>query len=1140
MIVRLVRPLPVLMGLMGLMGLMFLAAAAIADDPAAGDRGNQQDPLSRVDLQAMHRAVRDLRDTFAHQYADGDRYLRRIEAYQRRLPEIREGLRRGDEAARTAAAEILALQRQALLANPLLDFDRLLLIKRKPLGDPRRPEAPDKGYGKFLGLPQQSSWQLDTMPNTFGWENEIAVLSPVCNEGTLRTLYRPPTPRLVADVELHFDADRLMFSMPEQGRLWQVFELDVNSDTPAAPRRISPGDQPGVHNFDSCYLPNGRIALISTASLQGVPCNDAVVVGTIYVMDADGGNFRQLCFDQDHNYCPTVMGDGRILYLRWEYADLPHHWPRILFTMNPDGTGQREFYGSSSYWPNGIYYARPVPGHPTKVAGVITGHHMGRVGELVIFDPAIGRKEARGVVQRIPGYGQQVEPLIQDKLTLNTWPKFLHPYPLSEKYFIAACKPTPADLWGIYLVDVFDNLVLLKEVEDYSLLEPIPLRKTKRPPVIPEKVDLRYRDAVVYLENVYAGPGLRGVPRDAVKKLRLFTYHYAYQHLSGGQHRIGTDGPWEPKRVLGTVPVEKDGSALFRVPANAPISLQPLDAEDKALQLMRSWLTAMPGELVSCVGCHDQQNGAPPNFNTIAARRRPSEIDPWHGPARGFSFPREVQPVLDKYCVGCHHGGTWQDGTRLSDLRRDQDDLSKKIVFRPHRNDPEVVRGASLEELAKKYAAVFPPSYVELRRFVRVGGLESDLYVLKPGEFHADTTELFQMLNKGHYGVRLDDESRQRLATWIDLNAPCHGSWAEALGTDRVREPSRRRRELRRLYVGDDDDPEAVVETSLLMKTSIEPVAADPMPTPHAPAEAVQCPDWPFEASEARRRQQAAGATRRVLDLGDGVTLELVLVPAGQFVIGDPGGQPDERPPARVKIDEPFWMGRFEVTNRQYARFDPNHDSRHEHGTASFIGQRAIGPPLNGPRQPVVRVSWKEAMAFCRWLSKRPGTLDTAQEVTLPTEAQWEYACRAGTAGPFFYGDIDTDFSPFANLADATIKQWAYFNETRRSADQVPRDARFDDGALVTVDVGRYRPNAWGLHDVHGNVWEWTRSAYRPYPYCDHDGRNDSTAAEGKSVRGGSWYDRPQRCNSAFRLSYPPWQKVYNVGFRVAVLGPPP
>ena len=134
-----------------------------------------------------------------------------------------------------------------------------------------------------------------------------------------------------------------------------------------------------------------------------------------------------------------------------------------------------------------------------------------------------------------------------------------------------------------------------------------------------------------------------------------------------------------------------------------------------------------------------------------------------------------------------------------------------------------------------------------------------------------------------------------------------------------------------------------------------------------------------------------------------------------------------------------------------------------------------------------------------------------------------------------FYGDLDADFSRSANVADATIKRLAYEGWRPKPPDLVPRDARFDDAALVTVEVGSYWPNPWGLYDMHGNAAEWTRSTYEPYPYREDDGRNEVANDGEKVVRGGSWYDRPKRCRSAFRLSYPEYQRVYNVGFRVVV-----
>lgn len=1080
-----------------------------------------QADFQQVNVRALKLAIRDLMQHFPTTYPHGQDYLQSLHTYERRLPKIRMALQRRDSKALDQVRDILALQRKALLANPLLDIERLLLIKRKPLDDPRRAmgdENNDKSLGYFLGIPQQSSWQLHTMKNTDGWDNEIAVLSDPRGHARLSTLYRPREGCLVNEMDLHFDADRLMFSMPDDGRYWQIFELDLHANKL---RQVSQADQPDVHNFDSCYLPNERIVFISTAPFQGVPCNPSVNVGMSYLMDADGGNMRQLCFEQDHNYCPVVMNDGSVLYLRWEYTDIPHVWARFLFTMNPDGTTQREYYGSGSYWPNAIFYARPIPNHPTKVIGIVTGHHVGRVGELVLFDPSQGRSSIEGVVQRIPGYKQPVEPIVEDKLTLDSWPKYLHPWPLSEKYFLVSCKPGPRDLWGIYLVDVFDNRVLIKEVEDYALLEPIPWRKTKRPPVIVDRVDLARDDALMYLEDIYAGPGLKDVPVGVVKHLRLFTYQFSYRGVAGINHRVGTDGPWEPKRVLGTVPVAEDGSAFFRVPANTPISIQPLDAQGRALQLMRSWTTAMPGETVSCVGCHERQNTGPMSRRTIASRGTPDEIKPWQGPVRGFSFDREVQPVLDRHCVACHDGRN-DDGRKKPDLRRHQ---GHWVAYK--NGDPSARRISDVprEELVKKYGGVFSPSYVTLRGYVRVGGLESDLRLLVPGEFHANTCELVQMLKKGHHGIQLDRESWERIYTWIDLNAPCHGTWREVVGRDKMQHDHRRRLDLRRICGGDIEDPEVY---PAIQPETIVPI--HPQPKPKFAAQSINLPTWPFDGKHARLRQQQGERRSRTIDIGKGIDLPFVYVPAGDFVMGDSTGALDEQPTAQVSIDQPFWMSQCEITNEQFARFDPEHDSRFQDKGSWMFNEWDLGWPLNQPQQPVIRVSWQQAMAFCDWLSERMGL-----KVTLPTEAQWEWACRAGTDSPLSYGDLDTDFSTYGNMADFSMRDLAFDARDHYCPDIVPRDNRFNDGELVSTQIGQYRSNAWGLHDMHGNVWEWTRSDYVSYPYRADDGRNDLDPVAHKVVRGGSWHDRPLRCRSAFRLSYPAWQKVYNVGFRVII-----
>jgi formylglycine-generating enzyme required for sulfatase activity len=1068
----------------------------------------------RFDFEALRLAIEDLERTFPGKYPAS--YRSRLSAGEAALRSALEQFRpeRLDafEAVAKLHAGLEALKAESLLANPLLDFDRLLVVRRKPQGDPRRSQNGTHGMGEFVGVPRQSSWNHGTMPNVDKWINDIAVFSPREREGALTTFFSAGRPGLVADIELHWDASKLLFSMPDKNKNWQVCEIRADG---SGFRQLTPSSHPDVHNFDPTWLPSGEIVFLSTAPLQGVPCNTSVIVAMMYKMDRDGGNIRQITFEQDHDYTPSVMNDGRVMYLRWDYTDTPHIWNRLLMTMNPDGTKQMSFYGANSYWPNGFFYARAIPDHPTKVVTVVTGHHEGRIGELVLIDTARGLHEADGVVQRIPGRGRKVEPKIEDKLTENSWPKFLHPWPLSDKYYLVACKPEPDSLWGIYLVDVFDNMVLLREEEHFALLEPVPFRPRATPPVIPEKVQHDRNDALVYLQDIYSGPGLKDVPRGAVKNLRLFTYHFGYQRLAGIDHRVGADGPWEIKRVLGTVPVEDDGSAFFSVPAKTPISLQPLDEEGKALALMRSWMTAQPGENVSCVGCHDRGNQAPPTaLRTLALARAPSEITPWHGPVRGFSFEREVQPVLDRSCIGCH------DGRTPPDLRRDQGAL---IVYSKGNIDGRTITGVPKDELLGKYGGVFEPSYLALRQYVRVGGLESDLHVLPPKEFHADTSELIRILRKGHYNVQLDAEAWDRLVTWIDLNAPAHGTWGEVT---RIPGNQRDRRiELRRLYGGVVEDCEQVIPAPV---AAVQPILPKPLARPVAPA--VNVRNWPMTAAQARQLQAAKGPSTRTVDLGGGVRMEFVRIPAGQFVMGDANGELDEQPLSAVRIEQPFWMARHEVTNEQYRQFDPSHQSRFEHRSSWIFSEEYLGWPLDRPQQPVVRVSWQKAMEFGRWLSAKLG-----ETVTLPTEAQWEYACRAGSASPLHYGDLDSDFSRFGNMADVNLRRLADEGWRPKAPDLVPRDGRFDDGELVTADVGRYLPNAWGLHDMHGNAAEWTRTTYKPYPYRVEDGRDRHLPDGEKVVRGGSWRDRPKFSRSAYRWSYPSYQRVYNVGFRVVI-----
>jgi len=512
---------------------------------------------------------------------------------------------------------------------------------------------------------------------------------------------------------------------------------------------------------------------------------------------------------------------------------------------------------------------------------------------------------------------------------------------------------------------------------------------------------------------------------------------------------------------------------MFRVPANTPV----------AVQLMRSWFTAMPGEVVSCVGCHESPAEATPRRLAAAARQQPRDIEPWYGPARGFDFAREVQPVLNKYCVSCHDGRPGRADLRPEEhvVGYEGHRLSKLGVDRLH-----PVMRQDTEGYLK-----YTPAYDTLIPYIRRVGIEDDVSLLVPGEYHADTSPLIQILQRGHGGVRLDAEAWDRLITWIDLNGPCHGTWGDVYPIpDGAHE---RRMTLRRVYGGPPEDPEVVPDRPPFDETPVKPL----LPSTVAPLQT------------ASLSGPTGSLAERIVALGEGVTLRLVSVPAGEGVA-------------------PFWMGACEVTNRQFRLFDPGHDGRYYQKRHARSDDKGL--PLDGSQQPVVRVSWDRAMAYCRWLSARTG-----MKFMLPTEVQWEYACRAGTATPLFYGGPDDDFSPWANMGDrafaglATEQQRVAWEKGK--APQVTgglehmamegaalAQTRFNDGAVVTADVGRYRPNAWGLWDMHGNAAEWTRTAH---------------VAGHRVVKGGSFFDPPRYCRSALRVAYPVWQRVFNVGFRV-------
>lgn len=1053
-----------------------------------------QSELKWLNMEAIRLAYEDMKRIEGF---DAVKYLPILTELEQQVKQGFGNIYSGDEAVLVNAEKAVANKRAILLANPLLNGDKILTVRYQLGNRDRRAMAPELGT-------QSNNWSNQESARRKGFNVDIVELSNLRDEVQIRTIYKPDNTSSIADLKLHWDGDRAMFTQTMSDNRWNVFEVKLNNGDC---KKLIDNPEPDLEFYDGTYLPDGRIIANSNIGYQGVPCvNGSDPVGNMVLYTPQSKNLRRLTFDQDANWNPVIMNNGRVMYTRWEYTDLTHYYTRIVMNMNPDGTEQKALYGSGSMFPNSTFDVQPLPGYASAFVGIISGHHgVARSGRLILFDPAKARKGAAGMLQEIPHRNRPIVEEVKDRLVDGVWPQFIKPSPLNDTYFLVAAKLDKNDLWGIYLVDKFDNVTCLHKMEGEGYISPIAVRKTVTPPAIPDRVKLDDKQATVFIQDIYEGEGLKGIPRGTVKSLRLHAYEYAYVQTQSDHNWHGIQSGWDIKRMLGTVPVGEDGSVIFKIPANTPVSIQPLDKDGVAVQWMRSWLTGQPGEIVSCVGCHEDQNQIVIPKRVIASQKAPHALTPPEGGTRSFTFDLEVQPILDRACIACHNG----EG-KAFDLRG-----------------------------GKKDGRGYGTSYLNLHPYVHRQGGEGDMVVLYPYEYHPNTSELVRLLKKGHYNVQLTDAEWRKIYNWIDYNAPDKGYFnANVLksfpyqGYDQIE----RRKQLTDKYAGgagvDWKKEIADYAAQLKNKGEIKPV----MPKKVSPVKekVLKVKGWPFAPDRVKEMLADEKETVKVLEIAPGVQMTFVRIPAGEFVMGSYHGEPDTYPTTKVKIDKAFWMGELEVTNQQYNTIFPQHDSRYV--DQQWKDHVVPGYPANKPEQPVIRVSYNDAMEYCKILSQKTGL-----NITLPTEAQWEWACRGGSDEDFWFGNLNADFGKKDNLADVTTNKFAVSGVDPQPMSPespwykyytfLPKAANVDDGSLVQVGGKKYEANPFGLYCMHGNVAEWTRSDYVPYPYKE----NPKKVSEYKVVRGGSYIERPKYSTAYSRKGFYPYQCVFNVGFRVII-----
>ncbi len=588
----------------------------------------------------------------------------------------------------------------------------------------------------------------------FGWDSrstdrkyyhDYGTLSVLdLNTGGLTHLIEDKTGG-VRDPQLHYSGTKILFSYRKGGQpFYHLYEIGVDGTNL---RQLTSGD---YDDFEPTYLPDGGIAFCSSRCNRYVNCW-YTQVANIYRCDGDGENIRVLSPNIEHDNTPWVLPDGKVIYQRWEYIDRSRVRFHHLWTMNPDGTDQMVYYGNMH--PGMVMIdAKPIPGSRKTLA---------------IFCPGHGKKEHEGIVTIVdPSNGPDDKAMakpVSQKL-------YRDPYPFSETLFLVTLKKEMGLLEGNGDYTTLWTMPDKYRREELWLHEPRPIQGRTKENIIPPRVSLEEKTGTMILENVYVGRNMEGVKQGDIKKLLILEALPKPVNFSGQMEPTSMGGTFTLNRVLGTVPVEADGSAHFELPALRSIFFVALDENDRSVKRMQSFTTVQPGERLSCVGCHEERVAAPPAVRTgmaLAMRRPASKITPIPDDVPDvYDFPRDVQPILDKHCLKCHdvkqHGSFKKDGET-----KPCGPLSGGI------------------SLAGDRGPIYSHAYANLtflRQFTdgRDGNGNKAPRTIGTGD-----SPLLDKISGEHYGVQVTPQERDIIRLWIESSAVYAGTYA-ALGTGMV------------------------------------------------------------------------------------------------------------------------------------------------------------------------------------------------------------------------------------------------------------------------------------------------------------------------------------------------------------------
>ena len=643
--------------------------------------------------------------------------------------------------------ETFVLRRRIAFANPLLDFDDIVFATH------HRAKY-NHMCDQYFGFHARPGGSIYVLHDAFGENPRVENIVPDSTVENGRFEGQRLEDGSFMSLDLSYEAGEIAFAWTEaeptryrwsKHSTYHIFKARIDG---SGLRQLPEGEW---NDFDPCFLPNGRIAFISERRGGYGRCHGRPVpTYTLHSMEPDGSDIRTMSYHETNEWHPSVDAEGMLVYSRWDYVDRDSDIAHHIWLCYPDGRDPRSYHGNYPI----RRHARPwmelsirqVPDSPLYL-GVAAPHHGQAYGSLILIDQRIPDDNFMSQLRR-------VTPEVRFPESEGGKEAYGTPWPLSEDYYLCVYDEDERH-YGIYLVDSFGNKVLIYQDPKVACLDPIPFRARLVPPVIPtmvEKADGPSPTGTVAVIDVYDSDFEWPEGAD-VKALRIVQI-FPKSTPSVDRPRIGKGDQSLARGVLGTVPVEPDGSAYFEMPANIAVYFQALDSRGLAIQSMKSDTFVHPGEQLTCQGCHEpkrrtnrSENGGMP----LALERPPSRIEPDVDGSNPLLYPRLVQPVLDRKCVGCHR--KHDKAPSLSDeIKKDKHGWSHSFVsLAPHAWAKHGGNGA-LRRKNKTSRSI-------------------------PGEVGTMASDLFKMLEKGHHEVQLTPEEMHRITLWLDCNSNFYGAY---------------------------------------------------------------------------------------------------------------------------------------------------------------------------------------------------------------------------------------------------------------------------------------------------------------------------------------------------------------------------